>query len=97
MHPADKNDIAAQVRMAAQCCKLTDTMITQCDHLWTVPQRLIEQARQMNTKNGAGKRHTRKIKNSISPMQIIGNVSVVSGGASNQNARNANHVHKIVI
>lgn len=97
MHPADKNDIAAQVRMAAQCCKLTDTMITQCDHLWTVPQRLIEQARQMNTKNGAGKRHARKIKNSISPMQHhVGNVSV-GGGATNQNARNANHVHKIVI
>lgn len=73
-------------------------MISQCDHLWTVPQRLIEQARQMNTKHGAGKRHARKIKNSISPMQIIGNVSVGGGGgATNQNARNANHVHKIVI
>lgn len=78
--------------MAAQCCKLTDTMITRCDHLWTVPQRLIEQARQMNAKNGAGKRHARKIKNSISPI-MNGNVS----GAGNQNARNTNHVHKIVI
>lgn len=91
VHPADKNDIAAQVRMAAQCCKLTDTMISRCDHLWTVPQRLIEQARQMNTKNGANKRHARKMKNPISP--IMGN----SGGAGNQNARNANYVHKIVI
>lgn len=79
--------------MAAQCCKLTDTMITRCDHLWTVPQRLIEQARQMNSKNGAGKRHTRKIKNSISPI----NNGNGSGGAGNQNARNANHVHKIII
>lgn len=91
VHPADKNDIAAQVRMAAQCCKLTDAMISRCDHLWTVPNRLIEQARQMNAKNGAGKRHARKMKNPISP--IMGN----SGGAGNQNARNANYAHKIVI
>lgn len=98
MHPADKNDIAAQVRMAAQCCKLTDTMITRTDYLWMVPQRLIEQARQMNTKTGAGKRHARKIKTSISAINIIGNSSSSSsGGATNQNARNANHVHKIVI
>lgn len=51
--------------MAAQCCKLTDVMIAQCDHLWTVPQRLIEQARQMNTKSVHGKRHAavaRKLK-----------------------------------
>lgn len=97
MHPADKNDIGAQVRMAAQCCKLTDTMITQSDHLWTVPQRLIEQARQMNTKNGAGKRHARKIKTSISP-NISGNVSSSGGGGSGGNgATNHNYVHKIVI
>lgn len=78
--------------MAAQCCKLADIMISRCDYLWMVPQQLIEQARQMNSKNGAGKRHARKMKNSISP--IIGN----SSGAGNQNARiNANHVHKIAI
>lgn len=105
VHPADKNDIAAQVRMAAQCCKLTDTMITLSYYLWMVPQRLIEQARQMNTKNGAGKRHTRKIKNSISPItNIIGNnnsggsgVVSSSGSATNQNARSVNYVHKIII
>lgn len=76
------------MRMAAQCCKLTDTMITRCDHLWTVPQRLIEQARQKNTKNG----HVRKIKNSISPITIIRNSG--GGDAANQNA---NHVHKTII
>lgn len=68
--------------MAAQCCKLTDVMITRCDHLWTVPQRLIEQARQMNAKNGAGKRHARKMKTSMSPMN--------GGITCNQNGRNAN-------
>lgn len=76
--------------MAAQCCKLADIMITRSDQVWTVPQRLIDQARQMNTKNGLGKRNVRKMKNSISP--IIGN----SSGAGNQNAR-INHVHKIAI
>lgn len=91
IHPTDKNDIAAQVRMAAQCCKLTDIMITQCDHLWSVPQRLIDQARQMNTKTGHGKRQARKIKNSVSPISA-------DARAGNQNFRvNANHVHKIVV
>lgn len=79
--------------MAAQCCKLADTMITRSDHLWTVPQRLIEQARQMNSKNGPGKRQTRKIKTPITSPIICNNDSI-----TNQNARiNANHVHKIAI
>lgn len=78
--------------MAAQCCKLADNMISRSDSLWTVPQRLIDQARQMNTKNGMGKRHVRKMKNSLSPIICNG------GGAGNHNARiNANHVHKIAI
>lgn len=79
--------------MAAQCCKLADIMISRSDHLWTVPQRLIEQARQMNSKNGLGKRQTRKIKTPITSPIICNNDSV-----KNQNARiNANHVHKIAI
>lgn len=55
--------------MAAQCCKLTDIMISQCDHLWTVPDRLIEQARQMNAKGAYGKRQAaaRKLKLGASP------------------------------
>lgn len=62
VHPSDKNDIAAQVRMAAQCCKLADAIISQCDTLWTVPDRLIEQARSMHTKSGHGKRNGRKLR-----------------------------------
>lgn len=73
-------------------------MITRSDHLWTVPQRLIEQARQMNAKNGPGKRHVRKIKTPIISSIIGNNNNNNNGGASNQNARiNANHVHKIAI
>lgn len=64
IHPVDKNDIGAQVRMAAQCCKLADIMISQCNHLWSVPERLIEQARQMNNKGVHSKRQAaaRKLK-----------------------------------
>uniref|UniRef100_A0A1L8DMA6 Putative tumor suppressor protein n=1 Tax=Nyssomyia neivai TaxID=330878 RepID=A0A1L8DMA6_9DIPT len=48
VHPGDKNDIGAQVRMAAQCCRLTDILISQEESLWMVPQRLINEAQSMN-------------------------------------------------
>jgi hypothetical protein len=51
VHPTDKNDISAQVRMAAQCCHLTNVLIAQSDNLWMVPQRLIEESKKI-CKNG---------------------------------------------
>lgn len=51
VHPTDKNDISAQVRMAAQCCHLTNVLIAQSDNLWMVPQRLIDEAKKFS-KNG---------------------------------------------
>jgi Rho GTPase-activating protein 18/28/40 len=48
VHPTDKNDISAQVRMAAQCCHLTNVLIAQSDNLWMVPQRLIDEAKKIN-------------------------------------------------
>lgn len=95
IHPVDKNDIGAQVRMAAQCCKLTDTMISQCDNLWTVPQRLIEQARQMNPKTGHGKRQSaaaaRKIR--VTPT----NMPKTTNNGVDKIRINSNHVHKIIL
>lgn len=51
VHPTDKNDISAQVRMAAQCCQLTNVLISQTDNLWMIPQRLIDEAKKIS-KNG---------------------------------------------
>lgn len=88
--------------MAAQCCKLTDVMITQCDNLWTVPQRLIDQARQMNNKQGHGKRQAvvaRKLK-ALSPNNnnMNQNQNMTINLHSNEKMRfNANHVHKIIL
>ena len=48
IHPTDKNDLQSQVRMAAQCCHLTNVLIAQSDNLWMVPQRLIDEAKQMS-------------------------------------------------
>lgn len=48
VHPTDKNDISAQVRMAAQCCHLTNVLIAQSDNLWMVPQRLIDEAKKIS-------------------------------------------------
>lgn len=48
VHPTDKNDISAQVRMAAQCCQLTNVLISQTDNLWMIPQRLIDEAKKFN-------------------------------------------------
>lgn len=48
VYPTDKNDISAQVRMAAQCCHLTNVLIAQADNLWMVPQRLIDEAKKIS-------------------------------------------------
>lgn len=83
IHPPDKNDIGAQVRMAAQCCHLTNVLITIADDLWLVPTRLIEQSKMIN-KNGQPKRQlTRKTKNPT------------SGGGDF--VIDTNHIHRLVI
>lgn len=71
--------------MAAQCCKLTDAMISQCDTLWSVPERLIEQARSMHTKSGHGKRNGRKLRITKTTEPI------------NRSNDFENHVYKIVV
>lgn len=84
IHPPDKNDIGAQVRMAAQCCHLTNVLITIADDLWLVPTRLIEQSKMIN-KNGQPKRQlTRKTKNPAS-------------SGSGDFVIDTNHIHRLVI
>lgn len=44
----DKEDLKAQVGLAATSCRLTETML-RCGHsLWTVPSHLLKQLRQLN-------------------------------------------------
>ncbi|XP_059610489.1 rho GTPase-activating protein conundrum [Phlebotomus argentipes] len=82
VHPGDKNDIGAQVRMAAQCCHLTDILISQEESLWMVPQRLLDEARSMN-KPRLTKRQARKTK-SESSAEIRLN-------------HNPSHIHRLVV
>ncbi|XP_049281645.1 rho GTPase-activating protein conundrum isoform X2 [Anopheles funestus] len=93
VHPPNKNDIGAQVRMAAQCFHLTNVLITMTDSLWLVPQRLIEQGKVTN-KNGQPKRQlTRKAKNGSGNIISI-NQSATSGGDF---VFDTNHIHRLVI
>uniref|UniRef100_A0A182VU46 Rho-GAP domain-containing protein n=1 Tax=Anopheles minimus TaxID=112268 RepID=A0A182VU46_9DIPT len=87
------SDIGAQVRMAAQCCHLTNVLITMTDSLWLVPQRLIEQGKMIN-KNGQPKRQlTRKAKNGSGSVISI-NRSATNGGDF---LFDTNHIHRLVI
>lgn len=45
IHPTDKNSIEEQVKMAAQCCRLTNMLITRGESLFQVPNNLIEESR----------------------------------------------------
>ncbi|XP_055549556.1 rho GTPase-activating protein conundrum [Wyeomyia smithii] len=83
IHPPDKSNIGAQVRMAAQCCHLTNVLITLADSLWLVPNRLIDQSKMIN-KNGQPKRQlTRKAKNLPTN--------------SSDFVIDTNHIHRLVI
>ncbi|XP_049549159.1 rho GTPase-activating protein conundrum [Anopheles darlingi] len=94
VHPPDKNDIGAQVRMAAQCCHLTNVLISMADSLWLVPQRLIEQGK-MTNKNGQPKRQlTRKGKNGNGGSIISINRSATNGGDF---VFDTSHIHRLVI
>lgn len=98
----DKNDVGAQVRMAAQCCKLADIMIAQGDYMWLVPQRLIDQARRVTVAtSAAAKRQIVRKTKSVSPLGSAGPGSSgsMSPDTTNPYQRlfNAKHVHKIVI
>lgn len=48
VHPADKNDITAQIRIAAQVANLTNALIAQSENIWMVPQRLIDEAKKIS-------------------------------------------------
>ncbi|XP_017128299.1 rho GTPase-activating protein conundrum isoform X2 [Drosophila elegans] len=52
IHPSDKNSIAEQVKMAAQCCRLTYVLILRGERLFQVPNNLIVESKSKKTRLG---------------------------------------------
>jgi len=48
IHPTNQNSIKEQVKMAAECCRLTNNLIRKGELLFLVPNNLIEEAKQTN-------------------------------------------------
>ncbi|XP_067629644.1 rho GTPase-activating protein conundrum [Eurosta solidaginis] len=61
IHPTDKNSIEEQVKMAAQCCRLTNMLITRGELLFQVPNSLIAESKSSKTRQGKRNLH-RKLK-----------------------------------
>ncbi|XP_017463268.1 PREDICTED: rho GTPase-activating protein 40-like, partial [Rhagoletis zephyria] len=59
IHPIDKNSIEEQVKMAAQCCRLTNMLITRGESLFQVPNCLIEDSKSSKTRQGKRLLHRR--------------------------------------
>lgn len=83
--------------MAAQCCKLTDIMISQCDSMWLVPQRLIDQARRSANTGPAAKRQIARKTLSLSPGGGSDDGGRAGTTSANTRAFHGKHVYKIVI
>ncbi|KAK7862242.1 hypothetical protein R5R35_008122 [Gryllus longicercus] len=67
VHPPDKNDLNAQVSLAATCCRLTETMLKEGDKLWVVPDDLIAQIRRQKEEE----RYRRGHKENSKPMKKL--------------------------
>ncbi|XP_037819778.1 rho GTPase-activating protein conundrum [Lucilia sericata] len=82
VHPIDKNSIEDQVKMAAQCCRLTNVLITRGESLFQVPNNLIEESKSSN-KTRQGKRGLhRRVKATTSLLHV--------SSSSNNNNNNNN-------
>ncbi|EDW74484.2 uncharacterized protein Dwil_GK21943 [Drosophila willistoni] len=60
IHPMDKNSIEEQVKMAAQCCRLTNMLISRGENLFLVPNNFIKESRFNKArmgKRGLNRRH----------------------------------------
>ncbi|TMW44502.1 hypothetical protein DOY81_010418 [Sarcophaga bullata] len=86
VHPIDKNSIEDQVKMAAQCCRLTNVLITRGETLFQVPNNLIEESKSSN-KARQGKRGLhRRVKATASLLHINS-----SNNNNNNNNNNSNN------
>ncbi|KAM7344647.1 rho GTPase-activating protein conundrum isoform 1-T3 [Cochliomyia hominivorax] len=84
VHPIDKNSIEDQVKMAAQCCRLTNVLIMRGETLFQVPNNLIEESKAAN-KTRQGKRGLhRRVKATTSLLHV----STTSSNNNNNNNNN---------
>ncbi|XP_011191310.1 rho GTPase-activating protein conundrum [Zeugodacus cucurbitae] len=86
IHPTDKNSIEEQVKMAAQCCRLTNMLITRGEALFQVPNSLIEESKSNKTRQGKRVLH-RRVKATTSLLHPS------SGNCSNAGDTSHHHTH----
>ncbi|XP_075170037.1 rho GTPase-activating protein conundrum isoform X1 [Haematobia irritans] len=96
VHPIDKNSIEDQVKMAAQCCRLTNVLITRNETLFQVPNNLIEESKASNKRQGKRGLH-RRVKATTSLLHVSSspitnnNTSSSNNNISNNNNNNNNN------
>ncbi|XP_070068887.1 rho GTPase-activating protein conundrum isoform X2 [Drosophila takahashii] len=102
IHPSDKNSIAEQVKMAAQCCLLTNVLILRGERLFQVPNNLIIESKSKKTRMVTKRGLRRDIVsiNKISPKPIETNTSNDNRPDSIVNGKiltNSSHANPFVI
>ncbi|XP_030369285.1 rho GTPase-activating protein conundrum [Scaptodrosophila lebanonensis] len=88
IHPTDKNSIEEQVKMAAQCCRLTNVLITRGEGLFQVPNHLIEESRSNKARQGKRGQH-RRVKATTSLLHAVApSIIVIESPSHSSAARN---------
>lgn len=91
IHPTDKNSIEEQVKMAAQCCRLTNMLITRGEALFQVPNSLIEESKSNKARQGKRVLH-RRVKATTSLLHPnSGNCSTVGDTSHHHTHLQSNH------
>ncbi|XP_037941129.1 rho GTPase-activating protein conundrum-like, partial [Teleopsis dalmanni] len=105
IHPTDKNSIEEQVKMAAQCCRLTNMLITRGEALFQVPNNLIEESKSNKSRQGKRGLH-RRVKATTSLLHVGSsnnnhslspNIDNNGNTVTRQQSINPSHVHRLII
>ncbi|XP_043647728.1 rho GTPase-activating protein conundrum [Drosophila teissieri] len=98
IHPSDKNSIAEQVRMAAQCCHLTNILILRGERLFQVPNNLIMESQKTIMGKKGWHRHRNLNEITANPSGKASNVGVGHDSTViNKYSTNLKHLHPFVI
>ncbi|XP_032582803.1 rho GTPase-activating protein conundrum [Drosophila sechellia] len=98
IHPSDKNSIAEQVRMAAQCCRLTNILILRGEKLFQVPNNLIMESQKTMMGKKGWHRHRNSNEIIAKPSGKASNVGVGhDSSVINKYSTNLKHLHPFVI
>ncbi|XP_070139839.1 rho GTPase-activating protein conundrum isoform X2 [Drosophila kikkawai] len=96
IHPIDKKNIEEQVKMAADCCRLTNVMILLGERLFQVPKNLIMESRCKTTKMGK-KGPSRSVILVSSREEKSAETGSPTAAVINAHSTNSNHVHRLVV